>query len=100
MGSTVFDSVLFRDMFGTAEMRAIFADEALVGRYVEAEVALARAQARLGVVPEAAAFKVALACRTPVGHYSPKSRAANLTAELGKEILERIANTVPQRSVA
>jgi 3-carboxy-cis,cis-muconate cycloisomerase len=55
MGSTVFDSVLFRDMFGTDEMRAIFTDEALVGRYVEAEVALARAQARLGVVPKAAA---------------------------------------------
>lgn len=55
MGSTVFDSVLFRDMFGTAEMRAVFTDEALVGRYVEAEVALARAQARMGVVPKAAA---------------------------------------------
>ncbi len=55
MGSTVFDSVLFRDMFGTAEMRAVFTDEALVGRYIEAEVALARAQARMGVVPEDAA---------------------------------------------
>ncbi len=55
MGSTVFDSVLFRDMFGTAEMRAVFSDEALVGRYIEAEVALARAQARLGVVPKDAA---------------------------------------------
>ena len=55
MGSTVFDSVLFRDMFGTAEMRAVFTDEALVGRYIEAEVALARAQARMGVVPKAAA---------------------------------------------
>jgi 3-carboxy-cis,cis-muconate cycloisomerase len=55
LGSTVFDSVLFRDMFGTAEMRAVFSDEALVGRYIEAEVALARAQARLGVVPKDAA---------------------------------------------
>ncbi|WP_398476525.1 adenylosuccinate lyase family protein [Tardiphaga sp.] len=42
-------------MFGTAEMRAVFSDEALVGRYIEAEVALARAQARLGVVPKDAA---------------------------------------------
>ncbi|OYU90469.1 MAG: 3-carboxy-cis,cis-muconate cycloisomerase [Bradyrhizobiaceae bacterium PARB1] len=55
MGSTVFDSVLFRDMFGTAEMRSVFTDEALVGRYIEAEVALARAQARMGVVPKSAA---------------------------------------------
>src|SRR3954463_5712750 len=63
MGSTVFDSVLFRDMFGTAEMRAVFADEALIARYIEAEVALARAQARLGVVPETAADAIAVAAR-------------------------------------
>jgi len=58
MGSTVFDSGLFRDMFGTAEMRAIFADTALIGRYAEVEAALARAQAKLGVVPVEAAAKI------------------------------------------
>ena len=55
MASTVFDSSLFRDMFGTAEMRDVFSDEALVGRYLETEAALARAQARMGVVPTDAA---------------------------------------------
>jgi 3-carboxy-cis,cis-muconate cycloisomerase len=64
VGSTVFDSVLFRDMFGTAEMRAVFADEALIARYIEAEVALARAQARMGVVPQAAAEAIAAAAQT------------------------------------
>lgn len=64
MSSTVFNSVLFRDMFGTAEMRAIFADEALVGRYIEAEVALARAQARLGVVPKEAAQAIEAAAKS------------------------------------
>lgn len=64
MGSTVFDSVLFRDMFGTAEMRAVFSDEALVGRYIEAEVALARAQARLGVVPQEAAAAIEAAAKS------------------------------------
>ena len=64
MGSTVFDSVLFRDMFGTAEMRAVFADDALIGRYIEAEVALARAQARLGVVPQSAADAIGAAARS------------------------------------
>ncbi|WPO39683.1 adenylosuccinate lyase family protein [Tardiphaga sp. 42S5] len=64
MGSTVFDSVLFRDMFGTAEMRAVFADEALVGRYIEAEVALARAQVRLGVVPKEAAQAIEAAAKS------------------------------------
>src|SRR4051794_32391894 len=35
------------------------------------------------VIPEAAAFKVALACRTPVTHSSPGSRAAREVAALG-----------------
>ena len=36
-------------------MRAVFDDAALVGRYLEVEAALARAEARLGVIPEDAA---------------------------------------------
>jgi 3-carboxy-cis,cis-muconate cycloisomerase len=59
VGSTVFDSVLFLDMFGTAEMRAVFAGEALIARYIEAEAACA--QARLGVVPQSAADAIAAA---------------------------------------
>jgi 3-carboxy-cis,cis-muconate cycloisomerase len=51
-------------MFGTAEMRAVFADEALVGRYIEAEVALAHAQARLGVVPKEAAQAIEAAAKS------------------------------------
>src|SRR5258708_22721892 len=42
-------------MFGTAEMRAVFSDEALVGRYLEPEAGVAGAQARAGVLPQSAA---------------------------------------------
>src|SRR5436190_20442794 len=51
MPSTVLDSDIFKDMFGTAEMRAVFSDDNLLKCYVEAEVALAVAQGRLGVIP-------------------------------------------------
>ena len=64
MASTVFDSALFRDLFGTAEMRDVFSDEALVGRYLEVEAALARAQARVGVVPKDAARAIDVASRS------------------------------------
>jgi 3-carboxy-cis,cis-muconate cycloisomerase len=64
--STVFDSALFRDMFGTAEMRAVFSDELLVGRYLETEAALARAQARAGVVPQSAADAIHAAAQAVV----------------------------------
>lgn len=59
MSSTVFDSALFRDMFGTAEMRGVFSDKALIERYIEVEVALARAEARCGVIPSEAAEQIA-----------------------------------------
>ena len=59
MATTVLDSILFRDAFGTPRMRQIFADHALISRYVEVEVALARAQARCGVIPAEAAEEIA-----------------------------------------
>lgn len=63
MGSTVFDSQIFRDAFGASEMREVFSDRALVARYVEVEVALAKAEARVGVIPEAAAKAIAAGAR-------------------------------------
>ena len=45
MPSTVFDSAIYRDFFGTPAMRAIWGDEAMVARYVEVEIALAQAEA-------------------------------------------------------
>ena len=57
--STVVDSILFRDAFGTPGMRQIFSDRSLIGRYIEVEVALARAEARCGVIPAEAAEVIA-----------------------------------------
>jgi len=57
--STVLDSILFRDAFGTPRMRQVFADSSLVARSIEVEVALARAQARCGVIPAEAAEAIA-----------------------------------------
>ena len=62
MASTVLESALFRDSFGTPAMRAIFEDAALLARYTEVEVALARVQGRLGVIPERAAKDIAARC--------------------------------------
>jgi 3-carboxy-cis,cis-muconate cycloisomerase len=55
MGTHVTDSRLFGDQFGTPRMREIFSDEATVQRWLDVEAALARVQARLGIIPEAAA---------------------------------------------
>jgi 3-carboxy-cis,cis-muconate cycloisomerase len=43
-------------------MRAVFSDHALIGRYIEAEIALAKAEARCGVIPAEAAAQIAARC--------------------------------------
>jgi 3-carboxy-cis,cis-muconate cycloisomerase len=61
-GSTVFDSFLFRDMFGTPAMREVFSDQSFVDAIVRTEVALATAQARVGVIPQDMADAIADSC--------------------------------------
>src|SRR2546423_10659970 len=57
--TTVFDSILFRDAFGTPRMREVFSDLSLISRYAEVEIALAKAEARCGVIPAEAAEAIA-----------------------------------------
>jgi 3-carboxy-cis,cis-muconate cycloisomerase len=63
MTATALDSAIFRDIFTSAEMRHVFSDEARTGYYLEIEAALARAQARLGIIPENAAKEIVRQCR-------------------------------------
>ena len=61
--SHLLDSGIYRDMFGTAEMREIFSDRGLVQAWLDAEVALARAEVEVGVIPERAAEEIARRAR-------------------------------------
>jgi adenylosuccinate lyase len=63
MPTHIIDSVFFRDLYGTAAMRAVFDDRALLQRWLDAEAALARAEAELGLIPRAAAREIARAAR-------------------------------------
>lgn len=58
MGSHIIDSKLFRDFFGTSELRHIFSDEYLIQRWLDVEAALARAEARLNIIPKEAANEI------------------------------------------
>lgn len=51
MSISALDSRVFRNLFGTQEMRDVFADDAYVRRMIEVEAALARAQSKVGVIP-------------------------------------------------
>src|SRR5215470_1151610 len=55
-------SGIFRDIFSTEPMRRIFADENRIQRYLDIEAALARAQARLGIIPRNACDEIQRHC--------------------------------------
>ena len=61
------DSRLYSPLFGDEQTAVLLSDEAAVARMVEVEAALARAQAQLGIVPQAAADAVS----TLAGTFTP-----------------------------
>jgi 3-carboxy-cis,cis-muconate cycloisomerase len=62
MPASATDSRVFRDIFSTPAMRHIFSDEARVQYYLDIEAALARVQARLGIIPAEAAAEICRHC--------------------------------------
>ena len=62
MPATIFDSSVFRDIFTTPAMREVWSDENRVQKYLDFEAALARAQAKLGIIPKNAAAEIVKHC--------------------------------------
>ncbi len=62
MPATILDSLVFRDIFTTEAMRKVFSDENRVQKYLDIEAALARVQARLGIIPKQAADEINRHC--------------------------------------
>lgn len=58
MPAHVIDSIFFKDLYGSAEMRAVFDDLTLLQKWLDYEAALARAEAALGLVPAEAAAEI------------------------------------------
>jgi len=57
----IIDSRLFRDLYGTPAMRAVFSDRATLQAWFDAEAALAAAEAECGLIPQSAANAIARA---------------------------------------
>jgi 3-carboxy-cis,cis-muconate cycloisomerase len=62
MPSTILDSAVFRDIFTTPAMRAVWSDENRVQKYLDFERALAVAQARLKIIPQDACEEILKHC--------------------------------------
>jgi 3-carboxy-cis,cis-muconate cycloisomerase len=62
MPSTILDSAVFRDIFTTPAMRAVWSDENRVQKYLDFEAALAKAQGRLKIIPQEAVTEIVKHC--------------------------------------
>ena len=58
MPSTAHESIMFKDLLGSDEMRVIFSDGGTISAYLEVERALAKVQADLGIIPKEAAAAI------------------------------------------
>jgi 3-carboxy-cis,cis-muconate cycloisomerase len=67
MTAGAIDSEIYGSLFATAAMREVFGDRARLQRMLDVEAALARAQAKLGLIPAAAAAEVA--AKAEVGRF-------------------------------
>ncbi len=95
MPSIVVQSRLFADMFGSSSMRALFTDQALLQAYLDVEIALAKVQAQLGIIPAEAAQAIA---DNAVVDRVDWEKIASRTQVVGYPILplvEQIAEWVP-----
>jgi 3-carboxy-cis,cis-muconate cycloisomerase len=91
--TTVLDSFLFRDAFGTSAMREVFSDFSSLGRYAEVEIALAKAEARCGVIPAEAAEAIAKCTNVAALDYDLLRRETDV---VGYPILPLVQQMVKQ----
>src|SRR5258708_19608062 len=97
MTATALDSVIFCDIFSTPQMRGVFSDETRTGYCLDFEAALARAQARLGIIPEKAAREIVRQCRIENIDFA---RLKKQTERIGYPILgivQQIVQLCPDR---
>src|SRR5690242_13555084 len=81
-------------LFSTAEMASAFSAESHVQQTLRFEAALARAEARAGLIPEAAATAIGAACRVELfdvpALYREAALAGTLPIPLVRALTERL----------
>jgi 3-carboxy-cis,cis-muconate cycloisomerase len=91
MPATILDSAVFRDIFTTAAMRNVFSDENRLQKYLDVEAALARVQARLGIIPKNAAAEIVRHCAA--GQYD-MAKLKSQTEKIGYPVLPVVQQLV------
>ncbi len=61
--ASVYDSAIYGGIFSSQDMRAIWSDTSRIQLFLDFEAALARAQAKLGIIPQDACDEIVRHCR-------------------------------------
>lgn len=80
MPAHAIDSIIFKDMYGTDELRQVFSDENLLQCWLDVEAALARAEAATGLIPAPAAAEITRQARVERLDIEAMGRSINETA--------------------
>ena len=91
------DSPVFGTLYGSDAMRAVFDDNALLARMLEVEAALARVQARLGIIPRDAADAISAAARAEILRQDDLAAAARNIGYPVSGVVKSLARAAGER---
>jgi len=92
--STQLPTYLLGHLFTTEEMRAIFSDQRRIQSMLDFEAALARALARVGVTPKAAAAKIESKCDAKLFSMETLAQEAALAGNLAIPLVKQLTALV------
>lgn len=87
MGSHITESLFFKDQYACREMQEIFSSTSLLQKWLDTEAALARAEAKLGLIPVEAALEITAKANA---NLFDKERIREQIAETGHPIVPMI----------
>lgn len=90
-------SALFGPLFSSKEMRELFSDRAMIGRMLQFENALARAEVAAGVIPSRAASAIDAACKPQLYDAAAIGKAAGLAGNIAIPFVKALTEQVSRK---
>ena len=92
----IHSSLIYRDQFGTAEMRKVWTEPAIIQRWLDMEAAVSWAQGELGIIPKSVAREIVKNCN--VQTIKPEAIAAwyTKTGHVIVSLIKAFRDAVPK----
>ena len=98
MDTHTYSLMIFRDFYGTDKMRMVFEDRSLVQYWLDVEAALARAQARVGLLPADAAEEITRTARAEAIDLEELRRGTNLVGYPILPLVRQLSSLCDERT--